>query len=192
VSSGTQTPLAVARLVATDLRAHLGWACDRLEVAGSIRRGKPMVGDIELVAIGRVTTEEDGLWGGLRRVEHLPVAIDALIAQGVLAPHPTDPKRGPRYSKLVLAATGMQLDLFSPPAASFGLILLIRTGPADYSQRLVTIMKRGRHPHHVAGGELHEGTACWGGTSCIVVPTLDELDVYAALGLPFVPPEDRR
>lgn len=174
-----------------DLREGLSWACDRIEVAGSIRRGKPMVGDIELVAVSRGAVELIGLWGDEMSLDRLPGAIDTLIDEGVLAAHPTDPKRGPRYSKLVHEPTGIQVDLFSPPADSFGIIFLIRTGPADYSQRFVTDMKRGPRPHHVTGGQLHKGIQCWG-IPCTMVPTPDEESVYAALGLPFVEPGDRR
>jgi DNA polymerase/3'-5' exonuclease PolX len=89
----------------------------------------------------------------------------------------------------------MQVDLFITTPEQFGLILLIRTGPADYSQWLVTEAKRRRH--HVAGGWLRAGGRCPAAEglrqscACPAIPTPTEESVYAALGLPFVPPEAR-
>ena len=72
---------------------------------------------------------------------------------------------------------------------TFGLIYLIRTGPADYSQRFVTDLRR--RGLHVADGELHRGGLGCGSYTCEVVPTPEEQDVYAAAGWPFVRPEHR-
>jgi DNA polymerase/3'-5' exonuclease PolX len=47
-------PLAQARQLAQELATiHLRPACERIEVAGSVRRGKSEVSDVELVAIPR-------------------------------------------------------------------------------------------------------------------------------------------
>ena len=50
---------AIAERVVEILRPH----CDRIEVAGSVRRGKPEVGDIEVVCIPRTTVS--GLFGDI-------------------------------------------------------------------------------------------------------------------------------
>ena len=49
----TKTNLTIAEVLptATSLCEELADACDRLEIAGSIRREKKEVGDIEIVAI---------------------------------------------------------------------------------------------------------------------------------------------
>ncbi len=184
-------PLDAARAVAHQLRDMLAMACDRIEVAGSIRRARPIVGDIEIVATSRVEQAVAGLWGDIEATPVLPVRIDDLIADHVLDVHPSDPKRGPRYAKLWHVATGMQVDLFTPERDSFGLMLVIRTGPAAYSQRLVTDMKRGPRPHHVAEGQLHRGIACWTPGGCEVVAVREERDLYAAIGVTWTPPERR-
>lgn len=57
--------LGLARILADDLRPH----CSRIEIAGSIRRGKAWVNDIEIVAIPKqvpVAAAED-LFGGEER-----------------------------------------------------------------------------------------------------------------------------
>ena len=76
----------------------------------------------------------------------------------------------------------VKLDLFLTTPENWGVIYLIRTGPAAYSTRLVNEHSTG---HYFSGGKLinPHGRA---------VPTPDEQSVYAALGLPFVQPEERR
>lgn len=176
--------LAAAQAVGTMLLP----AVERMEVAGSIRRHKADVGDIELVAVPIVERVADGLFDDVA-VNRLSELLDALILDGRLARHPDDPKRGERYSKLVEPNSGLQVDLFSATADTFGLIFLIRTGPADYSHRFVTDLRR--RGLHAATGALHRGSLGCGAYVCEVIPTPNEADVYAAAGWPFVAPELR-
>lgn len=53
MSTTTKTPLAPALQVAFRLKMALTPYCERVELAGSIRRCRPQVGDIELVTIPR-------------------------------------------------------------------------------------------------------------------------------------------
>jgi len=183
--------LAEARREAIVLVAALRPACQRIEIAGSIRRRRSDIGDIEILAVPTIDWTETGdLWGTNREIDLLQETIDDLLADGTLQPHPADPKRGPRYAKFIHAGSGLQLDLFITTADQFGLLLLIRTGPAAYSQWLVTEARR--RGYHVAGGHLHRGGLGCGAYVCEAIPTPDEADVYAALGLPFVEPGDRR
>ncbi len=186
VSAGVRVPLTEAIAGASELEMMLHPVTERVEVAGSIRRGRPDVGDIELVAVPRY--QSDGLFG-TATVNLLTERVDHLIERGYLASHPTDPKRGERYSKLFLPSRGLQVDLFSATEATFGLILLIRTGPAAYSQRFVTDLRR--RSLHVAGGALHRGGLGCGAYVCETVPTPDEADVFGAAGWPVTPPELR-
>lgn len=192
MSTGTRVGLLDAQAIANEVRDLLEPATERIAVAGSIRRGMRDIGDIELVAIPKTHAEfvRDGFFGGQETVvDELQQAVDRLIAEGVLAPHPTDPKRGPRYSKLLHVASGLQLDLFCARPQTWGLIFVIRTGPPSYSQYLVTIArKRGLH---VASGELHKGGLGCTAIECQVVPTPEEHDVFAAIGIPGDPPERR-
>lgn len=196
MSSGIRVPAGEAQAVAAVLTARLRPFCERIEVAGSLRRGAADVGDLEVVAIPRTSTEavdRGDLWGTTEPLERdlLAEEIEVMRADGILAVHPERPAAGDRYQRLVHVATGLQVDVFSVrPPASWGVLFLIRTGPAAYSQALVTAA-RGRG-HHVTGGALHRGSLGCGSAPCEVVPTPEEADVYRALGLPFVAPEGRR
>lgn len=194
MSTGTRVSLTDAQAVAGQLVDVLRVGCERIEIAGSIRRKAPTVGDIEIVAVPRVHMETvpEGLFENKTiPVDDLQVVIDLLLMDGTLASHPVDPKRGPRYSKLLHVDSGLQVDLFSASAATFGLILMIRTGPEAYSRWLVTEAKsRG---HHVGDGALHLGPiVCADRVSpCEVIPTPNEVDVYHALRLFHAAPDQR-
>lgn len=192
MSGTTRVPLLDAHAHAWALARALAHACERIEVAGSIRRRSPDVGDIEIVAIPRRRTEviPGLLEDDTREVDELQGAIETLLDVGMLAPHPTDPKRGERYTKLLHRPSGLQVDIFWARQETWGLILAIRTGPADWSRRLVTIARaRG---YHVAGGELHRGMlGCPVGRTCELAPVPEERDVLSLLGLPWQDPEER-
>jgi len=192
VSSGDALERHEAIAVADGLVAALGPSCERIEVAGSLRRGTPTVRDVELVAVPRISTREER--SGLFivdevEVDHLYDRVEELVRRGVLeGRHP--PRRGHRYQALRLVG-GANVDLFAVrPPAQWGAIMAIRTGPAAYSQRVV------EHARsvglHVAKGAVHRGGLGCGKYECEVVDTPEEADYFAALGLPLVPPEARR
>lgn len=188
-------PLRQATVIAQRIGKALADDALRVQIAGSIRRRKPIVGDIELVAVPRITHEAVPTMFESESVaiNHLRGRLEAMIRAGDLAPHPEDPKFGERYAKL-WAPEGIQVDLFMPANLdAFGTILLIRTGPATWSERIVTDARR--RGHHFAEGELHQGVvSCKGSTSpaaCVRVPTPEEAHVFRALGMAFVEPRNR-
>lgn len=196
MSTGTRLPLAGPAHVAAEIYGQLAPSCVRLEAAGSIRRDKADVGDIEFVAIPRYREEPASLWGDTSRVSVLGETLAMLEGERPERTHSAMLERlagGDRYVKLRHLASGMQVDLFLVlPPASWGVIFLIRTGPADYSQWLVTYA---RHMGlHVVGGRLHNGLGIPGREDCTceVIPTPEEGDVYDALGLPWIEPSERR
>lgn len=188
MSTGVRVSWAEASIVADELAGEFAHVTERVSIAGSLRRKRPDVGDIELVAIPTIETVEDGMFD-TRTVNRLFEWVDYLIEVGTLASHPDDPKRGERYSKLLHPASGLQVDLFSTTVQSWGILYLIRTGPATYSRQFVTDLRR--RGLHVGNATLHRGGLGCGEYVCEVVPTPEETDVYAAAGWPFVKPELR-
>ena len=195
-----RVPLADALAVAQQIYGQLDPSCERLAIAGSIRRFRPDVGDIELVAIPRYENRPVDV--GLFETRWAPVSV---LAETLAMLEGKTPGRGEhsamlerlsggeRYIKLRHLRSGLQVDLFLTTPEQWGLILLIRTGPADYSRGLVTEARR--RGFHVAHGRLFHGAGHNrndGFCDCTQpIPTPTEESVYAALGLPFEPPGRR-
>lgn len=192
--------LDVAQEAADRLVELLSPACERIVIAGSIRREKPDgIKDIELVAIPRFETATN-LFGepnpnAARSL--LDARITELSQRCMLGPRTvpcSDPTRGttaqfrmgPRYKAMQFLWNGVlaPVDLFLVlPPAEWGAILAIRTGPSAFSQHLVTAAKRlGRH---VASGRVLTRD-----DEVIAVPT--ERDFFEACGVQWVEPRERR
>lgn len=187
MSSGKHyRPLTLMADLADRVRHRLSAACLRIEVAGSIRRQEPMVGDIEMVAIPRL--EPGGLFGE-RQVSKLDTLLKLMQADGRI--HIT--AGGTRQKKIVILTTlpTIQLDLFLVAPESWGYQLAIRTGPADYSKWLVTRQR--------LGGGLDDAFYCrdgavWeeiGEDAGIIHPVPEERDFFALIRGGWVSPPER-
>lgn len=165
---GERRPLAEARRVAEGFARALEPSCDRIELAGSIRRCKETVGDIEMVCIPK-HREEEGLKPDLFRPPPIlevncvweaiqgmgsavcePIKLQASpqqrFVESIGLPWPErDPhwhrkrlKDAARYFKLFLPRSGFRVDLFLATPETWGVIFAIRTGSSDFSRALVT------------------------------------------------------
>jgi len=196
-------PLAPAKGLAekiADRFGQLGFV-DRIVIAGSIRRGRPDVKDIELVVTPRFRPTQVDLFGEPAGYTNLfDTCIDDLIARDILGYRLDINGRksaGERSKRLVWnsgSMAGIGIDLFSVlPPAQFGLLQMIRTGPADYSKRLVTPKRKGGlllDGFRVVNGAIWELDKL--GMSTIMHSTPEESDVCRLLGIPLLPPEERQ
>ncbi len=123
-----------AEILAEQVVIWLEPACERIAVAGSVRRRKPEVHDVELVLISH---RDPGLFGtgGESHVERL---LPRLIREGKLAFDTRVKRNGPRLKRLVLPDWGLVVELYIADRDNFGNLLTIRTGDAEFSHRLVT------------------------------------------------------
>jgi DNA polymerase/3'-5' exonuclease PolX len=190
--------LQQARALADELAEALSPGCERVSVAGSVRRGKPEVHDLEIVAIPRSEFVATGnLFGEMSELEidHFGPTLREVLDSGRWMFDHVLKRNGPRYKRLRDERTGVCCDLFLATPAGWGGALAIRTGPSDFSQALVTLaLRQGKH---VADGYLIHGhpkpdRGCPAGAACpLIVPTPEETDFLSALGLPFLAPEHR-
>jgi hypothetical protein len=140
--------LADARMAGEQLVRLLDPACERIEIAGSIRRQIAMVGDIEIVCQPRMTIDPTALLAG-EEISALDGHVDRVIrstkvASPLLKYYELNPANGSKYKRLVFHGGSnpndrYKVDLFAVIApASCGALMAIRTGPADWSHLLVT------------------------------------------------------
>jgi DNA polymerase/3'-5' exonuclease PolX len=141
--------LAFASDAANKICLLLRSACEEIVIAGSVRRGKADVKDVELVAVPLAAAESKDLFSASmddlaapppdpfkQKANCLDQRIDRLIAERTLE-LATDLKRnGKRYKRLRFC--GVPIDLFIVERDSFGYQLAIRTGPMAFSKQLVT------------------------------------------------------
>jgi DNA polymerase/3'-5' exonuclease PolX len=163
--------------------------CVRAEIAGSIRRRKAEVKDIEIVAIPKFEDrQQEGflfaktksvnllyeLWArDIQDVQWIKPATQQIVSWPVNADG--------RYWRGLLPS-GMKLDLFLVCRENWGLQLLIRTGCAEFSQAVMTEAKRIGKPCVNAFLQSPSGES---------IPTFEEQDVFEALGLEYVEPPNR-
>ena len=152
---------AVARLVADALRAHGG--VERLEIAGSLRRMGESVKDVDILV---TSTEPARVIDTLVR---LPSVIE-VTGRG-------DTKASVRHQD------GLAIDLRVVEPAAFGAALQYFTGSREHNVRLRQLaIQRGLKLSEYGVFDETTGARVAGAT---------EEDVYAALGLPWIPPELR-
>ena len=191
MSGETRIPLAQAERLAAELMELLRPACDRIELAGSIRRRKADVGDIEILAAPRTVQTVD-MWGipipGLHS-NALEDLCGCLLARGVLVARETNGRGawGERYKRVAFGDAKVDLFAVLHPA-QWGVLLLIRTGPADFSRRFVTPRRQGGMMPEWA---VVKDGAIWQRGTGEMIETPEEEDVFRVLGLDWIPPESR-
>lgn len=168
-----------AKQLADQLLAKLSPVCQRIEIAGGVRRHKVECHDIELVAVPRLEPFLDmfGQVGGKRNL--LNEFIDAY---GYVTE-----KNGDRQKKIIYTPE-INVDLFIVlPPAQWGVIFTLRTGSANFSHHIVTIRKH--------GGALPSN--CRVKDGCVldqqgrIIPMPEEMDFLNFLGLGWIEPEAR-
>lgn len=172
-SSVIRLPLARARKIAEHVAAALQPFCNRIEIAGSIRRGRPDCGDIDLVIEAR---DREGL---IDRVKQ-SCTFKTEGAQNCIAVM----RDGVQLD--FFFARGATKDLFSTSPSNWGTILLCRTGSPAHNIYLVERAK--------ARGLIwnpYRGVVRGGSLTGDVIASETEEEIFKALELEFVRPEDR-
>lgn len=171
--SDARTPIGEARPLALELIAGLQAALppttiQRIEVAGSLRRWKETIGDVDILC---VSTEPAAVMQAFQR---LPQVHDVTHA-------------GETKSSVILA-NGLQVDLRVVEADCWGAALQYFTGSKEHNVPVRDLaLRRGWSLNEygltaTGAGNEAEGKECF---------FAEEADLYAFLGLAWVPPELR-
>ncbi len=161
--AGRRIYLADAQAYADAVVQHLKQApgIGRIEVAGSFRRRKETVGDLDILATCRSPKQAAEQLAGFENVTEV-------IAQG-------------RTKSSVRLRSGLQIDLRVVPEKSYGAALQYFTGSKQHN---ILIRRLGQE----RGLKINEYGVFRGERS---VGGRTEEEVYAAVGLPWIPPELR-
>ena len=142
---------------------------DKITPAGSLRRGRESVGDLDILVTGKVCATEEGRQEAIEHVAKYPPLVD-IIARGdnKISFHLRD---------------GMQVDVRLLPPESFGAAMQYFTGSKAHN---VTLRQRALK----MGYTLNEYTlATLEGEKPVAGKTEEE--IYAKLKLDYIPPEMR-
>jgi len=154
--------LKVAQGIAEDVVKQLSPHCERIEVAGSIRRRRPFPKDIDLVLIPRDRA----------RIDYVLMSL----GNGKMK------MSGPKIARV--AAGKVQLDVYYATEETWATLLLIRTGSKESNVRLCSVAKRKGWRLAASGDGLFDenGQRVAGDT---------EQSIFEALGLRYPEPWER-
>lgn len=180
--------------------------CEKVKIAGSVRRHESFVSVIEIVCLvtmtGKIDLDMFKEEIGRETINATFLALPSIMEATGWEIGELD---GPHFKKLVRPVSGIKLDLFTvDEARRWGAVFLIRTGPADFNIELMKYINR--HGQHVKNNLLHghvkiweklpdggyKGIACEKGDTCpLIIPTPTEEAFFDAVGLPQVSPDMR-
>jgi DNA polymerase (family X) len=174
--AGIKMPLAQARAMAEKVAATLAPMCERIEIAGSIRRARPEVGDIDLVILPkpgelaaiqarckqrcRVITE-----GSQNFICGLPLGV------------------GKEFQLDIFFARPAHKDLFQTLPSNFGSLLLCRTGSKEHNIWIVNEARKVGCTWRPYQGLFNEDGYC--------VAAETEAEIFKALDMDPIAPERR-
>jgi DNA polymerase/3'-5' exonuclease PolX len=180
MSSDTPRPYLQMRTMAEAIKDYLAPFCHRIEIAGSIRRKRVNVSDIELVAVPKMLPN---LLGEPTEASEIDNAFDDKPV--------TFTRRGRKYWKFSFCGTSGEeytVDLFlQPNPATWGVNFLLRTGSSDFSHRMVTPTNAGG----LMPTQYRVSEARVWRSDGIAMETPEEIDVFKLWGMQYIKPQER-
>lgn len=184
MSEKRRWPRAAAIAVARELCRELEPVTERLIVAGSLRRRKPFVGDVEILYVPKVETRPlDLLYSEphnlVDEVLVRLIAIRRLAQRTNIFGHPNWGTK----NKHALHRTLIPVDLFAATTENWFNYLVCRTGPAESNTRIATEAQRRGWKWHPYGSGFETPNG--------LRRVESERDVFEFLGLEYLEPWER-
>jgi DNA polymerase/3'-5' exonuclease PolX len=164
-------------------------ACERLMICGSIRRRRPEVGDIDIVAIPKFEKRMKETGFGFtvgETVNLLRERVDRMLSEGLSSRRiKKDGTSMIGESVAFMVFQGVPLDLYYATRETWWGLVQMRTGSAAFNAQLAsTAIKLGLRYHadgkgvtEKAGKRLDDGQS--------------EESIFKVLGFAYIPPEER-
>lgn len=191
MSGKTKYPRAAAIAVARELCKLIEPACVKLIVAGSLRRRKDLVGDVELIFVPRVEPRPDpgDLLGHVVQTDLVESLLTRWLQEGIINRRPKVDGSytwGSLNKLAVHCATGVPVDLFAGREANWWNLVVFRTGSAESNTRIASAAeKRGMRWDPYSPGFLDRLT------NDLVRRVSSEREVFEAVGLEYLEPWER-
>ncbi len=155
-----------AKAIANKVKDSVSQYCDKIEIAGSIRRQKAKVHDIDFVVVTKSDTEWQKIIEELKRLKAKPNCQGTSIIKALLP----------------CQHGFFQIDFYRAQPSTFGILLLIRTGSAEHNIWLAGLAHSKGFQLKYSSGLMKDGVSFAGET---------EESVFSALDLPCPVPQLR-
>ena len=158
--------LVDAEKTASQVKSLVCTHCEKIEIAGSIRRQKPKVHDIDFVVVAKSDADWQKINDKLKQLKAKPNCSGNSVIKA-----------------FVPCENGFfQVDFYRAKPSTFGIHLLVRTGSADHNMWLAgCAISKGMRIKY-SEGLIKDGVVVGGET---------EQGVFEALGLPYPLPSER-
>ncbi len=179
-----------ARRYADKIVEWLGPFCrHRLQIVGSIRRQRPLCGDVDIVALARVDEARDLLGAVTETRNYLLEELQAYVAKN--AAHGVGWLAGSDGGvNLFVKLRNCELNMFVARPDTLTAVCLTRTGSKEHNIWLSKRARRLGYEWKAGGGLAHR--AGLGLSAFLPVDNEDlvagERQIYAELGLPWIDP----
>lgn len=186
-------PAVQALEIATEIIGWLTPTCERICFAGSLRRRRPTVGDIEILYIPwiKMIPEEQCLLPPRLIPVNLADKVIADLERTKVLERRKNIKGsevfGEQNKLMVHVKTGIPVDLFVTTIGNWYNYLVCRTGPSALNIKIAS----GARQHGWKWHPYSFGFTSIRGVECNFRVTCEE-DVFRIAGLPYLPPEERR
>lgn len=177
-------PIELVMPYALKIKEELSPYCERIEILGSIRRGKLLVGDIELIIMPKYKMIPQSIQ---RSIFEDPVLVEEVIPQFFQALSRYKIIKGgfEDGGKMLqfIAPRRISVDAFRANEQNYGYIKVLRTGPHEHNVGYIIPMLKQN------GFELTDGYVKREGK---IIPIYEEVDLYQLINMEVIPPEERQ
>ena len=195
MSPGNRVPLELAQNLSTHLVEILSPSCEKIKVVGSVRRCKPLINDVEVIALARESHVKD-LFGETVSIDR--TSVDELLDhfheienQGWRI---DSRKQNKVIKRLRHIQTGLIADLYViMDRRAWGSYVVIRTGPRPFAKYIISAAYS-NYMHFDRRLLLHnhakKRSPCW--PYCAkIIPLIQESDVFEQLKITYISPVER-
>ncbi len=175
-------------IAAEEMVDCLSGYCERVMIAGSLRRKREEVNDIELLYVPKFTriTNPNDMFNTVE-VDLASQFLDGLLKANLLAKRPNKNgvfAWGPKNKLGIHVPSGIAVDFFATDKEKWWVALVIRTGGKDTNLKLTTgAQRKGRSLNAYGYGVTNSDGSITAATS--------ERHVFELCGVDYLEPEDR-